>query len=404
MLPWPIYDLPSTIKKLKIGRDKQVPSTEIAGTGRFPVIDQGQSFIAGYHDDESKVIKENLPLIIFGDHTRCFKFVNFLFILGADGTKILKPDEKLFDAKFYYYALLGLDIPNRGYNRHFSLLKEKKIPRPELDEQRKIAAVLSLVQRAIEQQEQLIALTTELKKALMHKLFTEGLRGEPQKQTEIGPVPESWQILKLGSLSDKVSKGSSPRWQGFEYVEKGVLFVRSQNVGNGRMDFTDRAYLPSSFNKKEKRSVLKDEDVLINLVGASIGRVALGTPEIEGANCNQAVCFVRMNCDRSLKKFVVFFLLSPAGQKQMFYQKKDIARANLSLLDVESFEIPIPELNEAKEIAEVFTSVEDKISICERRKAILTSLFRTLLHQLMTAQIRVHDLDLSELEATLWAP
>ena len=63
-----------------------------------------------------------------------------------------------------------------------------------LDEQRKIAAVLGLVQRAIEQQERLIALTTELKKALLHKLFTEGLRGEPQKQTEIGPVPESWEV------------------------------------------------------------------------------------------------------------------------------------------------------------------------------------------------------------------
>ena len=73
-------------------------------------------------------------------------------------------------------------------------LCESSIPIPPLAEQRKIAAVLGLVQRAIEQQERLIALTTELKKALLHKLFTEGLRGEPQKQTEIGPVPESWEV------------------------------------------------------------------------------------------------------------------------------------------------------------------------------------------------------------------
>ena len=76
----------------------------------------------------------------------------------------------------------------------------KIIPVPPLPEQRKIAAVLGLVQRAIEQQERLIALTTELKKALLHKLFTEGLRGEPQKQTEIGPVPESWEVVKLADL------------------------------------------------------------------------------------------------------------------------------------------------------------------------------------------------------------
>jgi type I restriction enzyme S subunit len=78
------------------------------------------------------------------------------------------------------------------------------MPYPPLEEQRQIAAVLSGVQRAIERQERLIALTAELKKALMHKLFTEGTRGEPQKQTEIGPVPESWTILPVGDLSDLV--------------------------------------------------------------------------------------------------------------------------------------------------------------------------------------------------------
>ena len=81
-------------------------------------------------------------------------------------------------------------------------------------EQRKIAGVLGLVQRAIEQQERLIALTTELKKTLLHKLFTEGLRGEPQKQTEIGPVPESWEVVPLGFTCVKIGNGSdSETWQ-----------------------------------------------------------------------------------------------------------------------------------------------------------------------------------------------
>ena len=85
------------------------------------------------------------------------------------------------------------------------------IPVPPLPEQRKIAAVLGLVQRAIEQQERLIALTTELKKALLHKLFTEGLPGEPQKQTEIGPVPESWEVVAWGILATFLSGGLHQR-------------------------------------------------------------------------------------------------------------------------------------------------------------------------------------------------
>jgi type I restriction enzyme, S subunit len=199
-MSWDSIEFPKAIRKTEIGRNHQVLSSNIRETGRFPVVDQGQEFIAGYSDEEHRVIWDDLPLVIFGDHTRCVKYVDFPFIVGADRTKVLKPDTDLFDPKFFYYAVLGLDIPNRGYNRHFTLLKEKSLPRPEKDEQRKIAAVLGLVQRAIEQQKRLIALTTELKKALLQKLVTEGLRGEPQKQTEIGRVPESWEVVSLASL------------------------------------------------------------------------------------------------------------------------------------------------------------------------------------------------------------
>jgi type I restriction enzyme S subunit len=202
-------------------------------------------------------------------------------------------------------------------------------------------------------------------------------------------------VLELGTLATKISKGSSPRWQGFEYLSEGVLFIRSQNVGAGRMDFFDRVFLSPKFNEKEKRSILKSEDILINLVGASIGRVALGTSEVEGANCNQAVGFVRMERERSFKEFVVSYLLSPIGQQQMLFQKKDIARANLSLLDLRSFKVPSPPSEEAEEIAKVFRQIERTIEVCKQRKHVLDDLFCALLHQLMTAQIRVRDLNLS---------
>ena len=270
-------------------------------------------------------------------------------------------------------------------------LRALEVPLPPLPEQKKIAQILSTVQRAIEAQERIIQTTTELKKALMHKLFTEGLRHEPQKQTEIGPVPESWEVRKLGGIAKTISKGSSPKWQGFQYTESGILFVRSQNVGSGKMLLEDRAYLPASFNEKEKRSILKSGDILINLVGASIGRVALGTDEIEGGNCNQAVGFVRLKGSESLKQLIVYFLLSPWGQEQMRRQKKDIARANLSLLDVRGFQIPIPSTDEEiEEAARALVTLEEKVATHERKRAQLQDLFRTLLHELMTGTKRVN--------------
>jgi type I restriction enzyme S subunit len=203
-------------------------------------------------------------------------------------------------------------------------------------------------------------------------------------ETELGPLPESWVVVELGSLATKISKGSSPRWQGFEYVSAGVLFVRSQNVGWGRMDFTDRAFLSPEFNNQEKRSILENEDILINLVGASIGRVALGSTEIEGANCNQAVGFVRLERHRSLKEFIVYYLLSPKGQQQIFAQQKDIARANLSLLDVRCLKVPVPACAETAKIARVLGAVQRAIEQQERLIALTTELKKALLHKLFT--------------------
>lgn len=295
-------------------------------------------------------------------------------------------------AKLYFGRGNVTTIPNLSQSK----LAELPMALPPLPEQKKIAHILSTVQRAIEAQERIIQTTTELKEALMHKLFTEGLRHEPQKQTEIGRVPKSWKVRKLGDFAAIISKGSSPKWQGFQYTESGILFVRSQNVGSGKMLWNDRAYLPASFNEKEKRSILQSGDILINLVGASIGRVALGTDEIEGGNCNQAVGFARLDGSEALKQLIVYFLLSPWGQEQMRRQKKDIARANLSLLDVRGFEIPIPPTDEEiEEVARALVTLEEKTATHERKRDQLQDLFRTLLHELMTARTRVHELEIT---------
>jgi type I restriction enzyme S subunit len=176
--------------------------------GRYPIVDQGASFIAGYTDDKSKLYSGCLPVIVFGDHTRIFKFADFSFSLGADGIKLIQPKDFL-NPKYFYYYLCSLTIESEGYNRHYKYLKEKIIAFPEKTEQQKIAFVLSKIQQAIEQQDKIIETTRELKKSLMYKLFTEGLNGEEQKETESGLMPKSWDSISVQDCLRSSYRGNS---------------------------------------------------------------------------------------------------------------------------------------------------------------------------------------------------
>ena len=274
-------------------------------------------------------------------------------------------------------------------------VREFEVPALSFGEQRQVSDVLWLVHEAIRRSEMLVEEGQDLKQAAMQKLFTRGLRGEAQKETEIGPVPEGWQVVRVEEHAKAVSKGSSPKWQGFNYTDSGVLFVRSQNVGNGVMEWQDRAYLPAEWNTKEKRSVLQEGDLLVNLVGASIGRSAVGGREIDGANCNQAVCFVRLYQQEVIPGFLNGFLLTDEGQVQIHSNKKDIARANLSLQDVRNIFMPKPTVDEQREIVTILDTIDRKIDLHRKKQAVLEELFKALLHKLMTGEVRVGELDLT---------
>jgi type I restriction enzyme S subunit len=117
---------------------KKVQTKDVLDEGAFPVVDQGKVFIRGYCNDAEKVIQVKSPIILFGDHTRETKLIDFDFVVGADGVKLLKPI--LIVPQYYYLALLWLPLDSRGYGRHFKLLRESSIPLPPLAEQHRIIA------------------------------------------------------------------------------------------------------------------------------------------------------------------------------------------------------------------------------------------------------------------------
>ena len=183
-------------------------------------------------------------------------------------------------------------------------------------------------------------------------------------------LPNGWKWVKLGQITYLITKGSSPRWQGFNYVDRGILFLRSQNVGWGRLDLSNIAHLPEAFNEKEKKSILKEGDVLLNLVGASIGRTAIASDELEGANMNQAVALIRLVKDGLDNKFLMNYLLSPEAQSTINGKKVDVARANLSLTDVSEFAVPLPPLLEQQAIV---AEVESQLSVADEVEKTITA-------------------------------
>ena len=184
----------------------------------------------------------------------------------------------------------------------------------------------------------------------------------------LSEIPKEWALATFDQITTLITKGSSPNWQGFNYCDEGIIFVRSENVRWGSLDLIEVAHLPPAFNEKEKRSILEEGDVLLNLVGASIGRAAIATAEVQGGNVNQAVAVIRLVQKDIMNKFAVLWLISSIAQKRIHSEKVDFARANFSLANTRSLPIPIPSLEEQSLIVH---EVERRLSAADRLAASL---------------------------------
>jgi len=273
----------------------------------------------------------------------------------------------------------------------WSGLREFKLHVPPVPEQRKIAGVLGVVQRAMEQQERLLVLTAELKKALLHKLFTEGLRGEPQKQTEIGPVPMSWQVVKVGDVA-KIQSGGTPARKVAENWQSGTIpWVKTGEIDYCVISDTEEKTTPAGLASSAAR-LFPAGTLLMAMYGQGItrGRVALLGIK---ATTNQACASITPYDESKVSSPFLYYFFE--------YRYEDLRKLghganqrNMNAALVRGFPLTFPKPEEQAEIVAILTALDAKRQIHRRKHAALTALFRTLLHQLMTAQIRLHELDL----------
>ena len=191
--PWP---LPSSWEWVKLPdiyypispSGKKLKSSETLDIGQFPVVDQGQSYISGYTDDASLVIEIPHPVIVFGDHTTARKYIDFSFVPGADGTKILCPI--LVNPRFFYLQLLGYDLENRGYARHFKVLNENFFALPPLEEQHRIVQKVDELMALCDRLEQQTSDQLEAHETLVDTLL--GTLTQSENATELA---DNWARL-----------------------------------------------------------------------------------------------------------------------------------------------------------------------------------------------------------------
>ena len=277
-------------------------------------------------------------------------------------------------------------------------LKEFKFLLPPIDEQKKIAYILNTVQTAIEQQDKLIKTTTELKKALMQKLFTEGTKGEKQKQTEIGLVPESWIIQPFETTGEVVYGIQAAVASNLKPVGHKILTNKNITI-DGNIDLDKINY----FVLKTKRhfdTVLKKGDLLFNWRSGSkehVGKTAIFNLD-EGEYVHSSF-ILRIRVNESHNASFLFYYLNYLRESG-YYQKVQTysINAKFNKTAINSMPIALPTKKIQNEISSILLQIDAKMINQNSKLELLQHLFKTLLHELMTGQRRVNEIDFADLE------
>ena len=191
-----------------------------------------------------------------------------------------------------------------------------------------------------------------------------------------------WEKCKLGELTTKVGSGSTPKGGNAVYTSVGHCFVRSQNVGMGYLILDDIAHIDDDIHKKHKATELSEDDVLLNITGASIGRTAIATKEIEGGNVNQHVCIIRANSKVS-PKFLCNYIQTKKIQNYIRSLQTGGSREGLNFDQIRSFPISLPSIAEQNKIAQLLDKLNERIAtqnkIIEDLKKLKSAISKKLL-------------------------
>ena len=397
-------------------KNNQIQSKEVLSTGKIPVVSQGKDLIDGYCNDVSKKI-DVLPLVMFGDHTRNVKYIDFEFVIGADGTKFHKILSCNSEYIYYWMLYAAETLRNRGYARHYTLLKECFIPLPPLQEQvrivSKIKAILPLVEKYGCEESKRVSLDSAfpnlLKKSILQEaiqgklvpqdpadepasILLERIRAEKEQLIKAGKIkrdkhesvifrrdnshyekrgskevciddelpfdiPENWCWSRLSTLCKSISDGDH---QPPPQVPSGIPFVVISNVSSGKIDLSNTRFVSHDYyeNLHESRIPCRD-DILFTVTGSYGIVIPVDTED--------AFCFQRhialLKPLQITTEFLSTWLNTPIVYEQCKHCATGTAQKTVGLNSLKNILIPIPPINEQVRILEQLEEVLPLIAL-----------------------------------------
>ena len=274
--------------------------------------------------------------------------------------------------------------------------REFGVPVFTLNEQQRIADLLWLIHEAISRSEALVEEGQALKRATMHTLFTRGLSGEAQKETEIGPVPESWSVVNFSSVRERLQYGTSVKCN-YDLSDYPVL--RIPNVASDRINSHDIKYCKLSDTEAAKFRLEVGDLIFIRTNGVlqRLGACAVYSGEPAKALFASYLIRAQIKSDIVNPRFAAYYFGSEMGTNIITGRATPASdgKYNLNTGIIDSLPLPLPStLAEQNEIVSILDAIDRKIELHQKKRAVLDDLFKALLHRLMTGEIRVDELDL----------
>ncbi|MBO4436784.1 MAG: restriction endonuclease subunit S [Fibrobacter sp.] len=359
MSKWEWKEFEDCIERVKY--TTKIPSKDYLQEGEFPIVSQEDCLISGYWNDRSDLFKVTKPIVIFGDHTKVLKYIDFDFVLGADGVKILCPKDYL-NAHFFFYFLKNVNFDNLGYARHYRLLKELSVPIPPLSEQKRIVKFLdeefSKIDTLKTNAETNLKNAKELFETTLEKELNPLSRHSERSEESRADLPTGWEWKKIGDFCE-TSSGGTPLKQHNEYYENGnIPWLRSGEVCQKEI-FETEMYITQKGMENSSAKYFPENSVVVAMYGATAGQVGIVRFR---TTTNQAVCGIFPN-EKYKTEYLYYALLSK--KKELVAQAVGGAQPNISQIKIRNLQIPLPPLSVQKEIVARLDKLSENVKRLE---------------------------------------